>query len=234
MDFNLDKLIKGWVIIGPYFLFLTLFLHIYHAYQINKNEKLALKNKNISTTIKHQQLKNQINPHFLFNNISVLTSLIEENPIKAIHFSESLASIYQYILKQDKHDTIPLKQDLGFINQYITLLKYRFENAINFHTKIEYSNKYHLPTMALQQVIENVVKHNQISSEKPITISITTEDNYLVISNNCNSKNKGNYLEKTGIKNLTERYSYLTDSKIDITHTLTEYRIKLPLLTLAV
>jgi len=233
-NFNLDKTIKSVIVFGPYFLFLTLFIHIYHAYQVNKKEKLALKNKNISTTLKHQHLKNQINPHFLFNNISVLTSLIEESPKKAVHFSESLASIYRYILKQDKYDTIPLKQDLEFINEYITLLKYRFENAINFYTKIEHSNEHHLPTMALQQVLENVVKHNQISSEKPITISITTVEDYLIICNNCNSKNKENSLEKTGIKNLTERYSYLTDSKINITHTSTEYCIKLPLLTLSI
>lgn len=214
----------------PYFLFLTLVIHTYFIYLINKQEKLNLKQIGVEVSLKYQQLKSQISPHFLFNNISVLTGLIEENQDKAVKFSEDLAKVYRYFLDQETQDLVTLKDELSFANKYIGLLKVRFENALIFNNKAERTEAFYILPMALQQVFENVVKHNELSIENPITITMVIKDDFLIVSNNLNPKFPTETTNPSGLENIKNRYAYFTDEKVVIEKDNNQFIIKLPLL----
>lgn len=193
----------------------------------------SLKQQSLESQLNYQQLKNQLSPHFLFNNINVLTGLIEENPQKAVAFSSKLANIYRYFLEQEKQDVIVLKDELNFAKDYIELLQNRFENELEFsiNTSEESNTKYIVAT-SLQQILENVIKHNEVSKEHKITISITDKDGYLVVSNNRNPKIADVKSNQNGLKNIKKRYAYFSDKKVEITQDEHQFSIQLPLLTL--
>lgn len=214
----------------PYFLFLVLVIHTYFIYLINKKEKQNLKQIGVEASLKYQQLKSQISPHFLFNNISVLTGLIEEDQDKAVKFSEDLAKVYRYFLDQETQDLVTLKNELSFANKYIALLKVRFENALQFKNNVEDIEGFYVLPMALQQVFENIVKHNELSIEKPITITMVIKDDFLIVSNNLNPKFSTETTNPTGLENIKNRYAYFTDKKVVIEKDNTLFTIKLPLL----
>lgn len=224
------------VMIGPYFLFLTMLLHFYNLFQLNKVEKKELQQNSITASLKYQQLKSQLSPHFLFNNLSVLTGLIEEEPGKAVHFLENLSSIYRYFLTQEKEDLVRLEEELDFADKYMDLLQIRFEGSIfynNLIVSVDPKNRYILP-LSLQQVFENVVKHNEISKEKPMSINMYIEDDYLVVSNSLIPKEQLDLSEKVGLINIKHRYSFFTDKEIIVGPEDNNYVIKLPLLKIEV
>lgn len=223
--------IKVFLIVStPYFLFLTLVIHTYFIYLINKQEKLNLMQKGVEASLKYQQLKAQLSPHFLFNNISVLTGLIEENQEKAVTFSQDLSKVYRYFLDHETQDLVLLKEELTFANKYLELLKVRFENALLFNNEItETKNVYILP-MVLQQVFENIIKHNEISEEKRVIITMAIEAQFLVISNTLNPKMSTTTTTATGIENITNRYVFFTEDKVVVIKTESLYTIKLPLI----
>lgn len=218
------------VIVSPYFLFLTIIIHFYYSYKSKGSKIVALRQKDEVTSVKYQQLKSQLSPHFLFNNISVLTGLIEENPKKAIVFSENLAAIYRYFLEKEKEDVVLLQEELGFVVMYISLLKDRFEDALSYEViSDEIENKYVIP-LVMQQVIENVVKHNIVNNEKPIHIKVTIENDFISIENNINPKVFGVNSNKTGIKSIISRYAFFTNQKVNVVLTKSNYRIELPII----
>ncbi|WP_303277071.1 sensor histidine kinase [Flavivirga aquimarina] len=224
------NLVRGVVIFGSYFLLLTLSIHIYFIYEINRNQKQNLKQIGITASLKYQQLKAQLSPHFLFNNISVLTGLIEENQEKAIQFSEKLSHVYRYFLNQENTDLVLLKEELVFAKEYLKLLQVRFENAIIFTDETDGFSNYYILPMALQQVFENIIKHNEISIESPMDIEMTFEKNYLVIKNSKYPKDSTGKGENTGLENIINRYAFFTDEKVIIINNKHYYTIKLPLL----
>lgn len=217
-------------IISPYFLMLTLAIHTYFIYLINKQEKQNLKQIGVEASLKYQQLKSQISPHFLFNNISVLTGLIEEDQEKAVRFSEDLSKVYRYFLDQETQDLVTLEDELSFAKKYIDLLKVRFENALIFNNKIEETQTFYILPMALQQVFENVVKHNALSEEEPVTITMIIENDFLVVSNTLHPKLSIETSKPSGLENIKNRYAYFTDEKMMIIKDNNLFTIKLPLL----
>lgn len=221
---------QGIVVFSPYLLLITLAIHAYYIYLKNKSEKLNLKQIGVEASLKYQQLKSQISPHFLFNNISVLTSLIEENQEKAVKFSEDLSKVYRYFLDQETQDLVTLKDEISFANKYIALLKVRFENALVFKIKVEETDAYYILPMALQQVFENVVKHNELIIENPITITLIIENGFMVISNTLHPKLSIKTSNPTGLENIKNRYAYFTDEKVIINKENNLFTIKLPLL----
>ncbi|MCC1483349.1 sensor histidine kinase [Winogradskyella immobilis] len=227
---NIIKMIQGTVLIGPYLLLLTLTIHVYNIYFNNKAEKESLKQIGLEASLKYQQLKTQIAPHFLFNNISVLTGLIEENQEKAVLFSENLAVIYRYFLDQEAKDLVTLKEELSFADTYLDLLKVRFENAIVVKNTINATEHFYIIPMALQQIVENIIKHNILSIEMPIEIDLSIEENYIVISNTRVSKNDSNAKKPSGLDNIKQRYTYFTDKEVIIKQDDAHFTIKLPLL----
>lgn len=221
---------QGLIIFSPYFLLITLAVHVYYIQLKNKQEKKHLKQIGFEASLKYQQLKSQISPHFLFNNISVLTGLIEEDQEKAVRFSEDLSKVYRYFLDQETQDLVTLEDELCFAKKYINLLKVRFENALIFNNNTADIHNYYILPMALQQVFENVVKHNELSAENPMVIAMCVENEFLIISNALAPKLSIENKNPTGIENIKNRYAYFTDEKVVIIKTNTLFTIKLPLL----
>ena len=215
----------------PFIVYVLVLTHLYFLSLVNKQEKQFLQQESLESQLNYQQLKNQLSPHFLFNNINVLTSLIEENPKKAVGFSESLSNIYRYFLEQEKEDIITLNKEIDFAKDYLKLFQTRFETGLSYSINIKNvdENKYVVST-TLQQVLENVIKHNEISKENAIAITITTENDYLVVSNNVNSKISEVKSGGKGLDNIKKRYTYFSDAKVVIIQNELNFTIKLPLL----
>ena len=189
------------------------------------------KYKTESTNAQLQNLKNQLNPHFLFNNLSVLTSLVYKNQDKATAFINELAKVYRYVLDTKNSELVPLQEELDFINHYIYLQKIRFEDSVLFEIKIEESKKsaYLLP-MCLQMLVENTIQHNETSQANPLKILIYTENNTLVIENPIKPRSNVADSTKMGLKNIEQRYSFFTDEKVIVSNNGGIFKVILPLI----
>lgn len=215
----------------PFIVYVLVLTHLYFLSLVNKQEKLFLQQQSLESQLNYQQLKNQLSPHFLFNNMNVLTSLIEENPKKAIDFSESLSTIYRYFLEQEKEDIIELKKEIEFSKNYLLLFQTRFESGLTYTINVnELDEDKYVVSTTLQQVLENVIKHNEISNENTVAITIATENDYLVVSNNVNPKISEVKSGGKGLENIKKRYAYFSDAKVKIIQNKINFTIKLPLL----
>ena len=182
-------------------------------------------------TAKFQSLKSQIDPHFLFNSLNVLTSLIGENPNQAERFTTKLSKVYRYVLEQRNKDLIPLTEELNFAKTYMELLQMRFEDAIQFSIPDTVSNgDLKVVPLSLQLLLENAVKHNVVSSSKPLRINIFEQNGYLVIENNINPKEAVGKSTKVGLQNIADRYGLITDQKVSIENNKKSFAVRLPLL----
>jgi two-component system LytT family sensor kinase len=182
-------------------------------------------------TAKFESLKNQLDPHFLFNSLNVLTSLIGENPKQAERFTTKLSKIYRYVLEQRNKDLVPIEEELKFAKTYMELLGMRFEDAVKFNIPESISNNVlKIVPLSLQLLLENAVKHNVVSSLKPFTIHIYEEGNYLIIENNINPKEAIGKSTKVGLQNIADRYGLITDKEVKITNNNKTFRVSLPLL----
>ncbi len=182
-------------------------------------------------TAKFESLKNQLDPHFLFNSLNVLTSLIGENPALAEKFTTKLSKVYRYVLEQRNKDLVPITEELAFAKTYMELLMMRFEGAIEFKIlEIADIKELKIVPLSLQLLLENAVKHNVVSSTKPLKITIYKEDNYLLIENNLNPKEAIGKSTKIGLQNIADRYGLICDKEVKITNNNTTFKVSLPLL----
>jgi len=183
-------------------------------------------------TAKFESLKSQIDPHFLFNSLNVLTSLIGENPKQAERFTTKLSKVYRYVLEQRNKELIPLTEELQFARTYMELLQMRFEEGIEFEIPDETSNEeLKIVPLSLQLLLENAVKHNVVSSKKPLILKIFEKDGVLIIENNVNPKEAVGKSTKVGLKNITDRYRLLTKRNVAIINDKRTFKVSLPLLT---
>ncbi len=183
-------------------------------------------------TAKYESLKSQIDPHFLFNSLNVLTSLIGENPKLAEKFTTKLSKVYRYVLEQKNKDLIELDEELHFAKTYMELLTMRFENAVTFEIPEKASDSdYKILPLSLQLLLENTIKHNVVSEENPLKVTIREENGYLVVSNNFNPKTIMENGTKIGLKNIIDRYHLITLKKVVVEKTAENFIVKLPLLT---
>lgn len=197
-----------------------------------KNSLLEVeKYKTESANAQLENLKNQLNPHFLFNNLSVLTSLVYKNQDKAADFINELAKVYRYVLDTKNAELVPLQEELDFINHYIYLQKIRFEESILFEIKIEDSKKsaYLLP-MCLQMLVENTIQHNETSQANPLKVLIYTQNNSLIIENPILPRSNVADSTKMGLKNIEQRYSFFTDEKVIVSNNGEIFKVILPLI----
>ena len=186
-----------------------------------KREQLALQ---------YESLKSQVNPHFLFNNLNSLTSLISSNPEKAIDFVKKLSEVYRYVLDQKDHELVALETELKFLESYVFLQKIRFETNLVVEINVIAGNFKVIP-LSVQMLVENAIKHNEISDRNPLYIRIfTSEDGYLTVENRLQKKT-GSEGNGTGIRNIQERYQFFTDKKVNITESNTNFMVRIPLLT---
>ncbi len=206
------------------------------GYQFFKNWKHSTiemeKYKTESINAQLQNLKSQVNPHFLFNNLSVLSSLVYKDQEKAVEFIQELSKVYRYVLDNKNTELVSLHEEMKFIEHYIFLLKIRFEENIQFVINIpEADRKKSIPPMCLQILVENVIKHNEISSTKPLCISIFTENSQLIIQNPIQPRTDVEKSNKTGLQNIKSRYSFFTNTSIQILHDNKLFKVSLPLIT---
>ncbi|TAF64589.1 MAG: hypothetical protein EAZ55_11045 [Cytophagales bacterium] len=188
-------------------------------------------------TIKTQLegLKQQLSPHFLFNSLNILLELIDENPTTAKKYINHLAEIYRYVLKQGNEEIVTVTEEIKFVQSYYYLLKHRFTTGLELTINIapEIANHYYVLPLAIQTLIENAVKHNTISTQKPLKISIEAQNNHLVISNNLQKRIESNLQQKSaqiGLNNLMTRYEYLSSEKITINQNKQLFQVTIPLL----
>jgi hypothetical protein len=181
--------------------------------------------------VKYDALRNQLNPHFLFNALTSLNSLIFDNQQLASDFLQQLSKVYRYVLQHKEKQTVSLSTELDFVDSYTFLLKTRFGSGIEVNSNLnEQAKEKHIVPATLQILIENAVKHNIISSANPLIISITECDSYLLLKNNVNKKAQVETSNKQGLENLKSLYRYLIDKPIDIVETNEIFTIKIPLI----
>lgn len=198
--------------------------------QSKKSELLRVQKENLQSQF--ETLKNQVNPHFLFNSLNVLSSLISVDPEMAETFTGNLSKIYRYVLEHRSDDLVTLQSELDFLQAYTYLLNTRFKDKLHFNINIPgpcLSAK--LPPLAIQILIENVIKHNTFSKRSPLSIDIFVGDNNeLIITNNYQPRE--NKIESTGLglSNITNRYSYFTDRPTSFQVKGGMFEAKIPLL----
>jgi two-component system LytT family sensor kinase len=225
---------------ATYYLFPLLFttivslvFHLVYFYKALQERKVT-EQKIIAGTAsaKFESLKNQIDPHFLFNSLNVLSSLIDEDPEKAQKFTTSLSKIYRYVLEQKDKELVSLEEELSFAVTYMNLLKMRFENSLFYEVpqKLERPDAKVVP-LSLQLLLENTVKHNVLSETRPLKIRIFEEDGYLVVENNFQKKEVLGNRKGVGLENIVARYGLVTHRKVFIEQNSEVFKVKLPLLT---
>lgn len=213
--------------------FVTLSLYAFHFYRAF-NENRVKEQKIIAGTANAQfeSLKNQIDPHFLFNSLNVLSSLIEENPENAQRFTTSLSKIYRYVLEQKDKELVTVQEELAFAKTYMNLLKMRFENSITFELPENFElEAAKVVPLSLQLLLENTIKHNVVSENKPLHIKIYFKDNYLVVENNLQKKEVLQDRKGVGLQNIVSRYAILSERKVLIDENKDSFAVYLPILT---
>ena len=202
-------------------------------YYRNKQENRVIEQKIIAGTAsaKFDALKNQLDPHFLFNSLNVLTSLIEENPEAATRFTTSLSKVYRYVLEQKTKELVTLEEELKFAELYMSLLAVRFEDSIVFSkpTKLDHPQAKVVP-LSLQLLLENAVKHNQVMPSKKLHITISEGNGSLTITNNIQRKQIVKESTGVGLRNIRDRYALLTKLPVTISETRKEFSVSIPIL----
>ena len=179
---------------------------------------------------KYATLKNQVNPHFLFNSLNVLSGMIYKDVDKADDFIAKLANIYRYVLDVQDEEVVSANKETVFIKDYLFLLSTRFGKNLQYEITAQ-SSKMIIP-MALQILIENAIKHNVISDEKPLKIMISNDENYIFVSNEIQPKSDKADSHGLGIENIKARYKYLTTKEVVINNSEKKFEVRIPLLTL--
>lgn len=211
----------------------TLFFHLIYFYK--KSQENKVKEQKIiagTASAKFESLKNQIDPHFLFNSLNVLSSLIEENPDNAQRFTTSLSKIYRYVLEQKDKELVSVAEELSFARTYMNLLKMRFENSLFYELPTTVSNPdAKVVPLSLQLLLENTVKHNVVSEQRPLHIRIIDKGDYLVIQNDFQKKEVLQDRQGVGLQNIINRYSIITNRKVLIEQNEKEFSVSIPILT---
>ncbi|MFD2587006.1 2TM domain-containing protein [Croceitalea marina] len=211
----------------------SLFIHAFYFYRAL--QKKQVKEQKIiagTASARFDALKNQLDPHFLFNSLNVLTSLIEEDPHQAQKFTTSLSKVYRYVLEQKNKDLVTVDEELNFARTYVRLLKMRFEDSIVFEIPEASSDpEAKIVPLSLQLLLENAVKHNVVTSSRPLHISVFEENGNLVVKNNLQEKQVVKKSSGVGLQNIRQRYDILTDRKVSIDKKTDEFSVALPMLS---
>jgi LytS/YehU family sensor histidine kinase len=179
-------------------------------------------------------LKSQVNPHFLFNCFNTLSSLITEDKAQAEVFLNELSKVYRYLLRNNEDGMSTLKNEIQFIHSYFNLLKTRHGDAIELQLDIDKRyESYLLPSLSLQLLVENAVKHNSLSKNYPLTIEIfTTVGNKLLVNNNIRQRNLKAPSGKVGLKNIRSKYELLRQPGFQVIEDEKSFTVVLPLIWL--
>lgn len=204
----------------------------YIIYLIQRQQCIVVENEELRTeSVRHQyeSLKSQLNPHMLFNSLNTLQSLIRESPAKALDYTQELSRVLRYTLQADTQ-SVSLAEEIEFAEAYIFLMKMRYEENLVFRVDIDKSMLgYQLPVLSVQLLIENAIKHNEISNRNPLTITIRTEGPTLVVCNRIQAKRQPTAGQGIGLENLAKRYRLLWQTDILISAENNRFCVRLPL-----
>ncbi len=213
--------------------FFSVFFHAIYFYKELQKKKVT-EQKIIAGTASAQfdALKNQLDPHFLFNSLNVLSSLIDENPRQAQKFTSGLSKVYRYVLEQKNKELVTVDEELKFAKTYMSLLKMRFEDSIIFEAPEAASNpESKVVPLSLQLLLENAVKHNMVTPSKPLHIKIYEDRGNLIIENNLQEKQIVKKSSGVGLNNIRQRYDLLTQRQVYINKTTSDFQVAIPMLT---
>ncbi|GET21547.1 histidine kinase [Prolixibacter denitrificans] len=220
--------LKGWLIGTNLGLLGGTLIFFYVQWNDAMKREQQLREENL--IFQNQTLKNQVNPHFLFNSLNTLSSLVNTNPELAEQFTGKLAQIYRYILENNAKDSVMLNDELNFVQDYFYLHKIRDEDKINLTIDIPDTNGYQILPVSLQLLIENALKHNMATRENPLEIELQIEDNSIVVSNNLQPMATLPQSVGTGLKNLAERIRLSTGKELIVENNRKTFTVKIPLL----
>lgn len=210
--------------------------HVYEtAFLVKESESEMVRNEQLERAkaeAELEALKNQIAPHFIFNSLNTLSHLIEEKPLKAKQFNDHLADVYRYILHNKGRELVLLQEEMGFLNDYFSLLKIRFEHAVQLKILFgeDVYQHYFIPPISLQVLAENAIKHNEFADLVPLVITISLQDDSLIVHNDRRKKELRKESPKTGLHNLQERYRLTAGKEIVIEEDEKNFTVTLPLL----
>ena len=233
---NWDLITTTTLIIMICVLFIT---HIYETvFLVREAENEKLKKEQLERAraeAELEALKNQIDPHFIFNSLNTLSHLIEKEPAKAKQFNDNLADVYRYILQNKARELVLLHEEMLFLTDYFSLLKIRFEQAVQLQINIDAAlfDQYLIPPISLQILVENAIKHNEFSDAVPLIITIDMQNDELIIHNQVRKKILRKASSRIGLNNLGERYKLTTSKEINITESASDFTVSLPVLKIA-
>jgi LytS/YehU family sensor histidine kinase len=181
-----------------------------------------------SISAKYESLKNQVNPHFLFNNLNALTNLVYEDQDKAVKFIKQLSDVYRYVLDTRDREVVPLEEEVKFLNAYIFLQQIRFGDKLKVDVMLNGVESMVAP-LSLQMLIENAIKHNVVSDDNPLHVNVYSNSKYIVVENNLQKKVvDGNVSSKLGLENIRKRYEYISGKKVVIEERDAKFVVCLP------
>lgn len=233
---NWDLIATTTLIIMICVLFIT---HIYETvFLVREAENEKLKKEQLERAraeAELEALKNQIDPHFIFNSLNTLSHLIEKEPAKAKQFNDNMADVYRYILQNKARELVLLHEEMLFLTDYFSLLKIRFEQAVQLQINIDPSlfDQYLIPPISLQILVENAIKHNEFSDAVPLVITIDMQNDELIIHNQVRKKILRKASSRIGLNNLGERYKLTTSKEISVTESPGDFTVSLPVLKIA-
>ena len=211
--------------------FISLFLHGREfLLQWRRSAVEAEKYQKESIAAQYTSLKNQVNPHFLFNSLNALTNLVYEDQDKAAKFIKQLSEVYRYVLDTQSKEVVSLKEELEFLDSYLFLQKIRFGNNLAIEVNLSTTTSMVAP-LALQLLIENAIKHNIVSSENPLVIKLKQEKNFIVVENNLQRKTSlGELSQGIGLENIKNRYKFLSPIPVEVSEADGKFIVRLPLI----
>ena len=211
---------------------ISLFMHG-RSFLINWKQSAldAERLKRESVTAQYESLKNQVNPHFLFNSLNALTGLVYEDQDKAAKFIKQLSEVYRYVLDTKDMEVVSVEEELNFLDAYLFLQQIRFGDKLQIENRLNRLTG-NLPPLAIQMLIENTIKHNVIAEESPLTIKLYCESGYVVVENNFQPKRlPASDSSGLGLENIKRRYEFLDDREVIIRNENNIFQVKIPLLT---
>lgn len=202
-------------------------LFFYRQWKFNFSKSLRLEKDNIQA--RYEALRAQINPHFLFNSLNSLTSMVEDNK-PVVEYIQNLSELLRYMLKNGEKEVVLLRDEIAIMNSYISLQQMRFPGILDITVDVP-ENYYHyaVPPLVLQMLVENCIKHNIISKENPLRVEIIAEKESIIVINTLQKK-KGVDSTGQGLNNITGRYRFFTSKKVEIIETNDKFKVTIPLL----
>ena len=201
--------------------------------RLKRSELKAEQLEKVSIEAQFEALRTQINPHFLFNCLNALSTLVYKDSEISAKFIAQLSNVYRYLLYNQEKKIVSLTEELEFLDSYLFLLQIRYGNNISIEKKISVDvNKFYVAPASLQMLVENAIKHNVVSNKNPLKVGIYSIGESIEVVNNLQEKAVKENSTMIGLKNIKKRYSFLSDRPVEIIKANQEFRVKIPLLQL--